>query len=96
MVCVNIIFDFGSTQKWAKSDASLSVDAFGGVRDGDRIRASGDVLFFHIVKFTSVFDTYQCSSQCSGQKPALTAACSGGAEARGRGSGSAPPRIPHS
>ena len=47
---VNIIFDFGSTQKCAKSDASRSVDAFDGVRDGDRIRASGDVLFFHIVK----------------------------------------------
>ena len=42
----NIIFDFGSTQKCAKSDASRSVDAFDGVRDGDRIRASGDVLFF--------------------------------------------------
>ena len=39
------------TQKWAKSDASRSVDGFGGVRNGDRIRASGDVLFFHIVKF---------------------------------------------
>ena len=50
---VNIIFDFGSTQKWAKNDASLSVDAFDGVRDGDRIRASGDVLFFHIVQFKS-------------------------------------------
>ena len=46
-----MIFDFGSTRKWAKNDASLSVDAFDGVRDGDRIRASGDVLFFHIVKF---------------------------------------------
>ena len=39
-----------STQKWSKNDASLSVDGFGGVRNGDRIRASGDVLFFHIVK----------------------------------------------
>ena len=53
MVTVNIIFDFGSTQKWAKSDAPLSVGAFGGVRNGHRTRASGDVLFFHIVKYTS-------------------------------------------
>ena len=51
----HIIFDFGSTQKWAKSDASLSVDALDGVGDGDRIRASGDVLFFHIVKFCDDF-----------------------------------------
>ena len=33
-----------------KNDASLSVDGFGGVRNGDRIRAAGDVLSFHIVK----------------------------------------------
>ena len=39
-----------STQKWSKNDASLSVDGFGGVRNGDRIRGAGDVLFFHIVK----------------------------------------------
>ena len=40
-----------STQKWSKNDASLSVDGFGGVRNVHRIRASGDVLFFHIVKY---------------------------------------------
>ena len=40
-----------STQKWSKNDASLSVGGFGGVRHGDRIRASGNVLFFHIVKY---------------------------------------------
>ena len=39
-----------STQKWSKNDASLSVDGFGGVRNVHRIRASGNVLFFHIVK----------------------------------------------
>ena len=38
------------TQKWTKYDATGSVDGFGGVRNGDRIRASGDVLFFHILK----------------------------------------------
>ena len=38
--------------KVIKNDASSSVDGFGGVRNGDRIRASGDVLFFHIVKFS--------------------------------------------
>ena len=49
------MFDFGHTQKCAKSDASLSVDAFDGVRDGDRIRASGDVLFFHILS-SKIYD----------------------------------------
>ena len=29
----------------------MSVDGFGGVRNGDRIRGAGDVLFFHIVKY---------------------------------------------
>ena len=46
----------GHTQKWAKSEASLSVGGFGGVRNVHRIRASGDVLFFHIVKYL-LYDT---------------------------------------
>ena len=33
-----------------KSDAPRSVDAFGGVRDGDIVRDSGAVLFFHMVE----------------------------------------------
>ena len=36
-----------STPKWGKSDGSLSVDAFGVVRNCHTIRALGDVLFFH-------------------------------------------------
>ena len=42
----------GSPQKWSKNDASKSVDAFGGVRNGHRIRGAGGYLFFHIVKYT--------------------------------------------
>ena len=57
MSSVNIIFDFGHTLKSPKSDASLSVDEFSGVRNGDRIRASGDVLFFHIVQFAKSVDS---------------------------------------
>ena len=58
MNAVNIIFDFASSQKCAKNDASPGVDAFDGVRNGDRIQASGDVLFFHMVKFSVIFHEF--------------------------------------
>ena len=73
MSVVNIIFDFASTQKLAKSDASPSVDAFDGVRDGDRIRASGDVLFFHIVKFSMTLSDF-CIHGVSKATPVTTKA----------------------
>ena len=38
---------FGHTQNWPKNDASWNVDGFNIVRNGDRIQASGDMLFFH-------------------------------------------------
>ena len=36
---------FGATQKCEQNSAPMSVDAFGGKRNGDRIRNSGAVLF---------------------------------------------------
>ena len=40
-----------------KNDASMNVDAFGGVRNGDRIRARVLYLFFYVVQcILSVLD----------------------------------------
>ena len=41
----------GSTQKWSKNDNSPGVDAFGGVRNGDRIGARVLHLFFYVVQY---------------------------------------------
>ena len=49
----NKLLASASPQKLSKNDVSLSVEAFGGVRNGDRMRASGHVIFFHIVQFGS-------------------------------------------
>ena len=48
---------FGHTKKFEKNDAPRNVDGFGGVRNGDRIRVSGDVLFFHTYSKIRYLDT---------------------------------------